>query len=102
MGIKSPSHGQVLRAVPGAIAMAIVMLPFARHEVQKGHPIEQLFILGLGAAVSSIVFVIICSLCGAWQKSDLMRVWQAFRRPERSSVTLPLAVAPEAAEAALN
>jgi O-antigen/teichoic acid export membrane protein len=102
MGIKSPSHGQVLRAVPGAIAMALVMWPFARHEVQKGHSFEQLFILGLGAAVSSIVFIVICSLCGAWHKSDLFRVLQAFRRSERSSATLPLAPAPEVAEAALN
>jgi O-antigen/teichoic acid export membrane protein len=102
MGIKSPSHQQVLRAVPGAIAMALVLVPFAQHEVQHGHPIAQLFILGLGAAVSTIIFVAVCLLCGAWRKSDLLRVWQAFRRSERSSATLPLASVPEVAEAALN
>jgi O-antigen/teichoic acid export membrane protein len=102
MGIKSPSHWQALRAVPGAIAMALVLLPFARYEIQKGHPFEQLFILGLGATVSTIVFVGVCLLCGAWRKSDLMWVWQAFRRQERSSAIVPLAVAPEVAEAVLS
>jgi O-antigen/teichoic acid export membrane protein len=102
MGIKSPSHGQMLRAVPGAIAMAIVMWPFARHGVQQGHLLEELFILGLGAVTSMIVFVVVCLLCGAWRMTDLMRVWQAFRRPKRSSATFPLAPAAEVAEAALN
>lgn len=102
MGIKSPSHGQLLRAIPGAVAMALVMWPFARHEMQQGHLVEQLIILGLGAVVSTIVFVVVCLLCGAWRMSDLMRVWQAFRRPERSSATLPLAAATEVAEPALN
>jgi O-antigen/teichoic acid export membrane protein len=102
LGIRSPSHGQVLRAVPGAIAMALVLLPFARQEINPAHPFAQLFILGLGAALSTIVFVVVCLMCGAWRKADLMRVWQAFRRPERSSATLPLAVVPEVAEAALN
>ena len=37
----------------GAIAMALVMWPFAR-QVPKGHPFEQLIILGFGAAASSI------------------------------------------------
>src|SRR3954471_6987044 len=44
MGIKSPSHGQLLRAIPGAIAMALVMWPFARHDVPQGHLVEELFI----------------------------------------------------------
>jgi O-antigen/teichoic acid export membrane protein len=102
MGIKSPSHGQVLRAIPAAIAMALVMWPFARHEIQQGHLVEQMFILGVGAAVSTIVFVAVCLLCGAWRMSDLMLVWQAFRRPERSSAHVPSAAAVEVAEAALN
>ncbi|HEX3600477.1 MAG TPA: flippase [Lacipirellulaceae bacterium] len=102
MGIQSPGHGQVLRAVPGAIAMAFFLWPFASYQVQLGHPIQQLFILGLGSAVSTIVFIAVCLLCGAWRKSDLMRVCQAFRRPERSSANLPLAATPEVAEGALG
>jgi O-antigen/teichoic acid export membrane protein len=105
MGIVSPNHWQVLRAVPGAIAMALVLMPFAQREVRQGHPFEQLAWLSLGAGAATMVFFAICLLCGAWPKADLMRVWQVIRRSERSSVpgvSLPLAAAPEIAEAALH
>lgn len=102
MGIHSPSHAQVLRAIPGAIAMALLLWPVAQLELQGNHPIEQLLILSVAAAGSTIVFAAVCLLCGAWRKADLLRVWHALRRPERSSATIPLATAPEVAEAALN
>lgn len=103
MGIESPSHGQVLRAVPGAIAMAAVMLPIAWFDFRPGHPIEQFLIMGLTAAAATVVFLAVCLWFGAWTKLDFMRVWQAFRRPERSSAaTLSMTTAPEAAEVALN
>jgi len=103
MGIESPSHRQVLRAIPGAIAMAAVMLPIAWFDFRPGHPIEQFFIMGLIAAAATVVFLAVCLWFGAWTKSDFMRVWQAFRRPERSSAaTLSMTTAPEAAEVALN
>jgi stage V sporulation protein B len=102
MGIESASHWQLLRAVPAAIAMALAILPFTQFAATYVHPIEQLFILGVGAAVSSILFVLVCLLCGAFRKAEFIRVWQAFRGPERSSSVIPVIVASESAEAALN
>jgi stage V sporulation protein B len=104
MGIESPNHWQVLRAVPGAIAMALVLMPFAQRVIRQGHPFEQLAWLSVGAGIATIVFFVVCYLCNAWPKEDLVRIWQVIRRRERSSaggVSLPLAQAPEVAEAVL-
>lgn len=102
MGVHSPSHAQVFRAIPGAVVMALMLWPLAHLGLQDGHPVEQLLFLSVAAAGSTIVFAAVCLLCGAWRKADLLRVWHALRRPERSSATIPLAPAPEVAEAALN
>ena len=48
-----------------------------------------------------MVFIVVCLLCGVWHKSDLLRLWQAFRRVERSSAVNSLPPASEVAEAAL-
>jgi O-antigen/teichoic acid export membrane protein len=102
MGIESPAHGQVLRAIPGAIVMGAMMFPIAWYDFRPGHPFEQFFIMGLTAAVSTVAFLAMCLWCGAWSKSDFMRIWHALRRPERSSASRPLTLATEAAEVALN
>jgi O-antigen/teichoic acid export membrane protein len=104
MGVESPSHWQVLRAIPGAVAMALVLVPFAQREVQQGHPFEQMAVLATGACIATVVFVAVCIVCGALPKSDLIRLWQAIRRPEQRAaaiVAVPLVPA-EAAEAMLN
>ena len=101
MGIKSPSHWQMLRAVRGRSPWRWCCCPSLDMKLKRPSVRAAVYTRSC-AAVSTIVFVVVCLLCGAWRKSDLMWVWQAFRRQERSSATLPLAVAPEVAEAALN
>jgi stage V sporulation protein B len=104
MGVESPSHWQVLRALPGAAAMALILVPFAQREVQQGHPFEQMTVLAIGAGIATIVFIAVCVICGALPKSDLMRLWQVFRRPERSTVAVVVSplVPGDAAEAVLH
>ena len=72
--VRGPALAQLLRAVPAAMAMALVLWPFMGDHAG-------LVTLAVASVGASVVYVLVCLACGVLPWSDVVRVWQTFRRP---------------------
>jgi hypothetical protein len=68
--VASPSVLQLLRVIPAAAAMALVLWPFSG-------PDARLIPMLIAGVVSGVVYAIVCLLTGVWPWADVMRVWGA-------------------------
>lgn len=73
MQVTGPGWRQLARAMPPAVAMALVLWPFA-------HADTPLWINAIALVAGSVVYLVGCLLTGAWPRSDAMQIMQAFRR----------------------
>ena len=74
MGVRGPAFTELLRVVPASLAMSLVLWPFAGQDAR-------LIPMVSAALGSGLVYVAVCLATGVWPWSDVMRVWQAIRRP---------------------
>jgi O-antigen/teichoic acid export membrane protein len=74
LGVVGPAMLQLVRVLPASVAMAAVLWPL------RGEDAELLSVAAGGIA-SGVVYVLICLATGVWPWSDVMRLWQAVRRP---------------------
>jgi hypothetical protein len=81
----------LLRIVPPAAAMALVLWPFAGDHARLAP-------MALGAMLSGIVYVMACLATGVWPWSDVMRIWNSVRRPAGQAMLEP-ALTPAVASA---
>ncbi len=72
-GVSGPHWSQLLRVVPAAAAMAVVLLPVWT----PGATLLQIAAYGLP---SMLAYAAICLLTGAWAWSDVKQVWQVIAR----------------------
>lgn len=72
MSLHGPSVLQLLRALPAGLAMYFALRPFVE-------PSASLVWLGLGVAISSIVYLVACVLTRAWPREDIKVFQRAFR-----------------------
>ncbi|HEX6960687.1 MAG TPA: oligosaccharide flippase family protein [Lacipirellula sp.] len=70
LDVAAPPVSQLLRVMPAAAAMALVLWPFSGADAR-------LIPMLLAGVVSGIVYVIVCLVTGVWPWSDVMRIWGA-------------------------
>jgi stage V sporulation protein B len=68
LGVRGPNFAQLLRVVPAAVAMLIVLAPIWNSG-------SSLLTAAIYSALSLAVYVPICLLTGAWPWSDVKQVW---------------------------
>jgi O-antigen/teichoic acid export membrane protein len=81
MDVHGPALSQLARAIPGAVAMSAVLGVTIAERSSFPAMIAAI-------ALSAAVYAAACISCGAWPWSDVMRVWQAVRRPATSPTSL--------------
>jgi O-antigen/teichoic acid export membrane protein len=73
LGVNGPHWSQLLRVVPAAAAMAVVLLPVWAQGAS-------LLAISAYAMLSLLVYSALCLLTGAWPWSDVKQVWQVVAR----------------------
>lgn len=73
MQVKGPTWAQLVRAVPAAALMALVLIPFASAN-------SSLWMCGVGLALASVVYVVACLVTGAWPLADALQLLNALRK----------------------
>jgi O-antigen/teichoic acid export membrane protein len=72
-GVSGPHWSQLLRVVPAAAAMAVVLIPVWA-------PCASLLQIAAYSLLSMFVYAALCLLTGAWPWSDVKQLWQVIAR----------------------
>jgi O-antigen/teichoic acid export membrane protein len=72
-GVSGPHWSQLLRVVPAAAAMAVVLIPVWA-------PGASLLQIAAYSLLSMFVYAALCLLTGAWPWSDVKQLWQVIAR----------------------
>ncbi|WP_428305114.1 oligosaccharide flippase family protein [Lacipirellula sp.] len=85
LGVKSPNWLDFLRPAPAAIAMTLIMWPYANHDAS-------LLSVIIAGVAGGVVYAIVALFSGIVPWSDLQRIWRSLRKPAIVASLEPAAV----------